>query len=540
MATSNAIDLGPVSTGAVTARPIFAVGAVLLGSFLANFDSRLFSIALPDLRGAFSLGFDQASWLSTATTAMQILIAPAVAWLATAFGLRRVLGIPSLVYAVVSLLMPLMHHYSTLMALNIVRGLLLGTFVPATLMIIFRNLPLRWWLPAIAIYGIRVGFSLNFGVAMVGFYESQIGWQWLYWQDVVIAPLMGLFVYLGTPAEPINRSLVRNADWGGMLLLGAGMAMIYAGLDQGNRLDWLSSGTVSALLTGGAVLVVLFLVNEAFVAKPWAEAGVILSRNIGLNLVMVILFSLASLSNSALVPDFLLGIAGLRPVQISPLFLFAAALPILAMVPLSIVMVRAFDARYVLIIGLLGFFGAGMLGTQLTHEWTAVDFIPLLLLQAVGHAFSLLPIIVIMLSNSDRQHATAFSAYLQVIRLGGAEFGVALMSTWLRVREQIHSNLLGLHVSNGSSHVSDMLARLTTGFAPHDLSEAKGRAMATLASIVQREANVLSYIDGFRLTAWCAVAALIVLSGMTAAPSGPFTTSSQRRLQRNPEVGSRQ
>src|SRR6478735_8041871 len=103
MATSNAIDLGPVSTGAVTARPIFAVGAVLLGSFLANFDSRLFSIALPDLRGAFSLGFDQASWLSTATTAMQILIAPAVAWLATAFGLRRVLGIPSLVYAVVSL-----------------------------------------------------------------------------------------------------------------------------------------------------------------------------------------------------------------------------------------------------------------------------------------------------------------------------------------------------------------------------------------------------------------------------------------------------
>jgi len=49
-------------------------------------------------------------------------------------------------------------------------GMLLGTFVPATLMIIFRNLPIRWWLPAIAIYSIRVGFALDSGTSLVGFY----------------------------------------------------------------------------------------------------------------------------------------------------------------------------------------------------------------------------------------------------------------------------------------------------------------------------------------------------------------------------------
>ena len=80
------------------------------------------------------------------------------------------------------------------------------------------------------------------------------GWQWLYWQGVVIAPLMGLMVYLGTPREPVNRDLLRDADWGGMLLLGTALSMVYAGLDQGNRLDWLGSGTVMALLLGGGVL----------------------------------------------------------------------------------------------------------------------------------------------------------------------------------------------------------------------------------------------------------------------------------------------
>jgi DHA2 family multidrug resistance protein len=217
----NDIDRGPVSQGGIAPQPLFAVGAVLLGAFLANFDSRLTTVGLPDLRGAFSLGFDEGAWLSTAGIGSQILIAPAVAWLATVFGLRRVLGIPSLVYALISLVIPLVHDYPTLIALSIVHGMLLGTFVPATLMIILRNLPMKWWLPAISIYSIRVGFALDTSTWLVGFYVDHLGWQWLYWQGVVIAPLMGLMVYLGTPNEQINRDLLRHADWGGMLLLGS-------------------------------------------------------------------------------------------------------------------------------------------------------------------------------------------------------------------------------------------------------------------------------------------------------------------------------
>jgi hypothetical protein len=46
-----------------------------------------------------------------------------------------------------------------------------------------------------------------------------------------------------------------------------------------------------------------------------------------------------------------------------------------------------------------------------------------------------------------------------VMRLGGAEIGISLMATWLRVREQIHSNFLGQHVMDGSVDVNQMLAK---------------------------------------------------------------------------------
>jgi DHA2 family multidrug resistance protein len=514
---------GPLSSGGIAAQPLFAVGAVLLGSFLSNFDSRLTSVGLPDLRGAFSLGFDEGAWLSTAGIGSQIFIAPAVAWLATVFGLRRVLGIPSLVYALVSLLVPFAHDYTALIALSIAHGLLLGTFVPATLMIIFRNLPMKWWLPAIALYSIRVGFALDIGNAMVGFYVEHWGWPWLYWQGVVIAPLMGLMVYLGTPREPVNRDLLRNADWGGMLLLGASLSMVYAGLDQGNRLDWLESGTVTALLLSGAVLFVGFLINETMARQPWAHVNVLFSRNVGLSLAVILLYTLTSLSNSSLVPNFLGAVALLRPEQSGALLLVYGALPMFVLVPLSIFLLRHFDARTVLVVGLSTFAAANLWGTQLSHVWALGDFTGIVMLLSVGQAFTLLPVIILAVSNSDTSRVTAFAAYIQIMRLGGAEIGVALMGTWLRVREQVHSNFLGLHVENGSIDVTQVLRQLAVGFAGRGAATASARALGTLSATVAREANTLAYIDGFWLCFWLAMVALFCVALMTRAPPGPFT-----------------
>jgi DHA2 family multidrug resistance protein len=512
---------GLISTG--SSRPILAVGAVLLGSFIANFHGRIFSIGLPDIRGALSLSFDEGSWLSTSVTAPQILIAPAVAWLATVFGLRRVLIGPGLLYALVSLLIPFARNYGSLLTLSIIHALLLGTFVPATMMIIFRGLSARWWLLAIAIYCVRVGYAQNVGVWTVGFYMDHFGWQWLYWQDIVLALLMAWLVYLGCPDQPVNRALLANADWGGMLLFGTGLAMIFAGLDQGNRLDWLGSGIVTSLLLAGALLLAGFFLNELLVRDAWASADVLLSRNVGLALIVLILFALTSVSNSSLVPNFLAGVAQLRPEQIGPVMLACATVPMLALLPLAIYLLKKADARFAAILGLTSFALAGLLGTRLTHDWSRGDFIPIVVLQGIGYAFTLFSLIVIVLSNSDPARATAFAAYVQVLRLGSAEIGTALMSTWLRVREQVHSNWLGRSVENGDAVVASVLNQLSARFADHGASLAPERSLGMLAKLVQREANVLAYIDGFWLTFAAAIFALLLLAFIGPPPAGPLT-----------------
>jgi DHA2 family multidrug resistance protein len=308
-----------------------------------------------------------------------------------------------------------------------------------------------------------------------------------------------------------------------MLLLGVSVSMIYAGLDQGNRLDWLESGTVMALLIGGGALFIVFLINEMLVPQPWAHVNVLFSRNIGLSLVVILLYTLTSLSNSSLVPNFLSVVGLMRPEQSGVLLLTFGALPMVVLVPFSIVLLRHFDARTVVVLGFSAFAAANLWGTQLTHDWARGDFAGIVFLQSIGQALTLLPIIILALSNSDPTRATSFAAYIQIMRLGGAEIGVALMGTWLRVREQIHSNYLGLHVQNGTFDVTHMLKQLGDYFASHGAGAAAARALGTLAALVQREANVLAYIDGFWLCFWLAMAALFCVALITRAPPGPFT-----------------
>src|SRR5882757_8871058 len=308
-----------------------------------------------------------------------------------------------------------------------------------------------------------------------------------------------------------------------MLLLGTSVSMIYAGLDQGNRLDWQESGTVMALLLGGVVLFIVFLINETMVRQPWAHVNVLFSRNIGLSLVVILLYTLTGLSNSSLVPNFLSVVGLLRPEQTGALLFSWGALPMFVLVPISIFLLRHFDARTVLITGLSAFAAANLLGTQLTHDWALGDFVPIVILQSIGQAFTLLPIIILALSNSDPTRATAFAAYIQIMRLGGAEIGVALMGTWLRVREQIHSNFIGQHLDSGSAGVARMLKQLSDHFAGHGAATAPARAVGSLSALVAREANVLAYIDGFWLTFWIAILAIGVVAFITRAPPGPFT-----------------
>ncbi len=115
---------------------------------------------------------------------------------------------------------------------------------------------------------------------------------------------------------------------------------------------------------------------------------------------------------------------------------------------------RRMDPRFVASCGfILICVGCLMVAHGLTPSWGTDQFLPSQLVQAVGQSFALSGTVFFAVLHLRPQDALTFGAALQTARIMGGEIGLAFITTFLRVRGQVASNLLGQHIQIGDAQV---------------------------------------------------------------------------------------
>ncbi len=505
-------------------RPLLGVAAVLMGAFIASINVRLTTVGLADMRGGLALGFDEGSWFATAFAASQLAVAVSSAWFSVMLGPRRFLLWSSTIFCLASALPPLIRDPELLIALQIVRGMAVGTFIPATIGFILHALPPRWWVFGLAAYSFRFVFSQNIPDSIEAFYGEHGLWAWIFWQNTALTPIMIALIWFGMPREPAKRALLRQGDWAGIVFVGLGLTLIFAALDQGNRLDWFNSGIIIGMLTAGSLLLVAFIVNAFLIDRPLIDFSVLARRNFLIAALMIAINGFGITATSFILPSYLLQIQGLRAQQISDV-LDWIALPQLVLVPLVAWLLRYIDARLLMATGWAFIAIGSWMNTGLTHDWVGENFKLSQLFEATGQALSITSTIFFVIANITPAQAATVAAMIQVSRLLGAEVAVAFMQTFVRVREQIHSNLTGLNLSAGDGVAERVTNQLSQMFANRmgGADDGLGQSLLTLGQMVRREAFVLAYIDGFWVVAWVLAASIVLLLFLTAPPPNPLT-----------------
>jgi DHA2 family multidrug resistance protein len=155
--------------------------------------------------------------------------------------------------------------------------------------------------------------------------------------------------------------------------------------------------------------------------------------------------------------------------------------------------------RWVLAFGAILIGIACLMGTGLTKDWATDDFLPSQILQAIGQSFALTAFVVLAVKSMNPADVLTVGTLFQTTRLFGGEIGTAFMQTFVRVREQVHSNLIGLHVDSLAHETADRLAAYRNAVGAHsgDAALAAERATSLLASATAKQAAVLSYVDKF-------------------------------------------
>src|SRR5262249_45219188 len=150
-------------------------------------------------------------------------------------------------------------------------------------------------------------------------------------------------------------------------------------------------------------------------------------------------------------------IRGFEPNQIGPAIIWSAV-PLLPVALIAGLMLRnKLDPRILFAAGLACTAFSAVLNAHYDSAWAAGNFYRTELLTGVGQSFSLIGLVgcivlqgIFTSALTKPGSALTFSAFFHTIRLFGGTAGAIYMNHFIAVREQLHSNLLGLHVSSGN------------------------------------------------------------------------------------------
>ena len=207
------------------------------------------------------------------------------------------------------------------------------------------------------------------------------------------------------------------------------------------------------------MLVIAFLIQEARAEFPLIHLPVLVRSDVAVPALLIAIYGFGSTATGFVLPDYLTRIQGLRQLQIGDVLNWIA-LPQIVLVPLVSLLLRHIDARLMLVFGFATIALGSWMDTGLTHDWAGGDFLPSQCVEAVGLAFAITALITYTISHIAPAQAAAIAATIQIARLFGSEVGSAVIQTFVRVREQTYSNLIGLHLIGGSTAAEGVATQL--------------------------------------------------------------------------------
>ncbi len=273
------------------------------------------------------------------------------------------------------------------------------------------------------------------------------------------------------------------------------------------------------MFAAGIFLVAAACVRRMLQPNPTLNLSFLNRRNIIIFALSIFVFKFEHLATIVLVPGFLGNIQQYRALEIGHALAWVAV-PMFAVVWLVAVMIIYANSRLILAVGLTIAAVGCWICAHVDTSWAGNSFEIVELLLAAGFAATYVGLVGnIVLEGLEAGalksavNAATFSGLMHFVRIFGGQIGVAVMTRFISVREQFHSNLLGLHVQAGSWLTDDRVRMLSAGLLPASTGpeEAQYRAVGILSQQVRAQAYTMATSDGFVLIGWMVVAYLLLM-----------------------------
>ncbi|HET6309322.1 MAG TPA: MFS transporter, partial [Rhodopila sp.] len=241
--------------------------------------------------------------------------------------------------------------------------------------------------------------------------------------------------------------------------------------------------------------------------EPLLALRLLLQRSFAAATAMNFATGLALYGSVYILPLYLSQTQGYDAQQIGETMMWAG-LPQLVIFPMMPALLRRFDSRLVCAIGIV-LFGASCLINGMTFSPDTADEQLRLtqVIRALGQPLLMSPLSQMATIGIPPAQAGNASALFNMMRNLGGSVGIAMMATLIDHREHYHFSIIAERITQNAARTEERIGQLAQTLSG-DGADAHRQALASLAQLVRRQAEVMAYADAF----WIIGAILIVAS----------------------------
>jgi DHA2 family multidrug resistance protein len=382
------------------------------------------------------------------------------------------------------------------------QGLGGGALQPVSQAILVESFPREKQGMAMAIFGMGVVVAPVIGPTLGGWITDNYSWRWIFFINIPIGILAVLLTaaLVFDPPYLVRRSFRDGLkiDYMGLGLLATGLGSLEVVLDEGQREDWFSSHFIVIFAAIMAVSLIAVVVWELRQEHPVIDFRILKERNFMLSTVSMLVLGFVLYGSTALLPLFLQTLLGYTAL-LSGLVLSPGGLVVIVFLPIVGLLLRRFQARWLVVFGVL----TSVLGLFLMARFNLeIDYRAALwsrIVQSSGLAFLFVPISTVAFAFIPKERTSYATGLFNLARNVGGSAGIATVTTLLVRRAQFHQQTLVSHLTPYDSAYRNSLAGATQLLHAHGatIPDAAAQAQGMLYGSMLRQSNMLAFADAF-------------------------------------------
>jgi DHA2 family multidrug resistance protein len=482
----------------------------ITATLMQALDTTIANVALPYMQGSVSASQDQIDWVLTSYIVAAAIMTPPTGFLAGRFGLKRLFLVSIAGFTAASMLCGMAQSVTQIVLFRVLQGAFGAALVPLSQTVLLGAYPRERQGFAMALFGVGVMIGPVLGPVLGGWLTENYSWRFVFYINLPIGilALAGILAFL--PESPRNPA--SKLDWFGFGTLSLALGALQIMLDRGEQKDWFGSPEIVIEAIIAAVAFYLFLVHTFTAEKPFVRPALFRDRNFAAGVLFVSVVGLTYYASMALQPPFLQGLMN-YPVITAGLVMGPRGVGTMASMLIVGRLVGRVDTRFLLAIG-LGLTACSFYQmTGWTPDISSGTIVGVGVIQGAGLGFLFVPLSAATLSTLPLEVRTEGAGLYNLFRNIGSSIGISVVNSLLTRNTQVnHADIV--------QHVTAVNRAFESPSVAHFWNPLTAAGRAALDAVVTRQAQIIAYIDDYKLL-MIATLAVIPLLMVFRKPSSP-------------------